>query len=95
MNFLFGGQSNTDEITVLDLLPLEMCGYWADGLRCFRLFNHNFSPRLDFICSVYGNSSVSSFSIDNNTVRFRIVLSKEAKRINGCTFLTFLSCLEK
>ena len=57
--------------------PENMCGHWADGLRCFRLFNEQqFGSsqfgRVESVCSVYGTSTISSIHIDSttNTVRF-------------------------
>ena len=54
--------------------PENMCGHWADGLRCFRLFNEHGGHlgQVESVCSVYGTSTISSIHIDSttNTVRF-------------------------
>ena len=69
-----GFGSATSSASTPVAFPENMCGHWADGLRCFRLFNEHGGHlgQVESVCSVYGTSTISSIHIDSttNTVRF-------------------------
>ena len=73
-----GFGSATSSASTPVAFPENMCGHWADGLRCFRLFNEQqFGSsqfgRVESVCSVYGTSTIFSVDIDSNTNTVRFV----------------------